>query len=70
MSTYELVKAKATAAKKAAGKLAITSTAIKNKAMLAMAQALLDKQEEILASNAIDMENAAANMIFKLCQLD
>lgn len=60
MSTYELVKAKAVAAKKAAGKLAITSTAIKNKAMLAMAQALLDKQEEILAANAIDMENAAA----------
>ena len=60
MSTYELVKAKAAAAKKAAGKLAITSTAIKNKAMLAMAQALLDKHEEILAANAIDMENAAA----------
>ena len=60
MSTYELVKAKATAAKKAAGKLAITSTAVKNKAMLAMAQALLDKQEEILAANAIDLENAAA----------
>ena len=60
MSTYELVKAKAAAAKKAAGKLVITSTAIKNKAMLAMAQALLDKQEEILAANAIDMENAAA----------
>lgn len=60
MSTYELVKAKAAAAKKAAGKLAIISTAIKNKAMLAMAQALLDKQEEILAANAIDMENAAA----------
>lgn len=60
MSTYELVKAKAAAAKKAAGKLAITSTAIKNKAMLEMAQALLDKQEEILAANAIDMENAAA----------
>lgn len=60
MSTYELVKAKAAAAKKAAGKLAIASTAIKNKAMLAMAQALLDKQEEILAANAIDMENAAA----------
>ena len=60
MSTYELVKAKATAAKKAAGKLAITSTAIKNKAMLAMAQALLDKQEEILTANAVDMEAAAA----------
>ena len=60
MSTYELVRAKAAAAKKAAGKLAITSTAIKNKAMLAMAQALLDKQKEILAANAVDMEAAAA----------
>ena len=60
MSTYELVKAKAAAAKKAAGKLAITNTAIKNKAMLAMAQALLDKQEEILSANAVDMEAAAA----------
>ena len=69
MSTYELVKAKAAAAKKAAGKLAITSTAIKNKAMLAMAQALLDKQEEILAANAIDMENAAAKGI-KASMLD
>lgn len=60
MSTYELVREKATAAKRAAAKLAITSTAVKNKAMLAMAQALLDKQAEILAANAIDMENAAA----------
>ena len=56
MSTYELVKAKAAAAKKAAGKLAITSTAIKNKAMLAMAQALLDKQEEILAKEIVDFK--------------
>ena len=69
MSTYELVKAKAAAAKKAAGKLAITSTAIKNKAMLAMAQALLDKQEEILAANAVDMEAAAAK-VMKTSMLD
>ena len=60
MDTYELVKTKAAAAKKAASKLAVTSTAVKNKALLAMAQALLDKQEEILAANAVDMENAAA----------
>ena len=60
MDTYELVKTKAAAAKKAASKLAVTSTAVKNKALLAMAQALLDKQEEILAANAFDMENAAA----------
>ena len=45
MDTYELVKTKAAAAQKAAAKLAVTSTALKNKALLAMAQALLDKQE-------------------------
>lgn len=60
MDTYELVKAKAAAAKKAAAKLAVTSTAVKNKALLAMAEALLAKQEEILAANALDMERAAA----------
>ena len=51
MDTYELVKAKASAAKKAAAKLAVTGTAVKNKALLAMAQALLDKQDEVLAAN-------------------
>lgn len=60
MDTYELVKTKAAAAKKAAAKLAVTSTAVKNKALLAMAEALLAKQEEILAANALDMERAAA----------
>lgn len=60
MDTYELVKTKAAAAKKAATKLAVTSTAVKNKALLAMAEALLAKQEEILAANALDMERAAA----------
>ena len=60
MDTYELVKTKAAAAKRAAAKLAVTSTAVKNKALLAMAEALLAKQEEILAANAIDMEQAAA----------
>ena len=60
MDTYELVKTKAAAAKRAAAKLAVTGTAVKNKALLAMAQALLDNQEQILAANAIDMEQAAA----------
>ena len=60
MDTYELVKTKAAAAKKAAAKLAVTSTAVKNKALLAMAEALLAKQEEILAANVLDMERAAA----------
>ena len=60
MDTYELVKTKAAAAKKADAKLAVTSTAVENKALLAMAEALLAKQEEILAANALDMERAAA----------
>ena len=42
MATYELVKAKAQAAKQAAAKLAVTSTAVKNAALLAMAAALAD----------------------------
>jgi len=60
MNTYELVESKAKAAKKAAAKLGVVSTAVKNKALLAMADALLAKQEEILAANAKDMENAVA----------
>lgn len=60
MDTYELVLSKAQAAKKAAAKLAVTGTAVKNAALLAMANALEAKQEEVLAANARDMENAAA----------
>lgn len=60
MSTYELVEAKARAAKKAAAKLSVVSTTVKNKALLAMAKALLDRQEEILAANSKDMDAAAA----------
>lgn len=60
METYELVKSKALAAKQAAAKLAVTGTAVKNKALLAMAQALLDSREEILAANGRDMAAARA----------
>ena len=60
MATYELVKAKAQAAKQAAAKLAVTSTAVKNAALLAMAAALEAKQAEILAANERDMTAAAA----------
>ena len=60
MATYELVKAKAQAAKQAAAKLAVTSTAVKNAALLAMAAALEAKQSEILAANKRDMTAAAA----------
>lgn len=60
MATYELVKAKAQAAKQAAAKLAVTSTAVKNAALLAMAAALETQQAEILAANERDMAAAAA----------
>lgn len=60
MATYELVKAKAQAAKQAAAKLAGTSTAVKNAALLAMAAALEAQQSEILAANERDMTAAAA----------
>lgn len=60
MATYELVKAKAQAAKQAAAKLAVTSTAFKNAALLAMAAALEAQQSEILAANERDMTAAAA----------
>lgn len=60
METYELVRSKAAAAKKAAAELAVTSTAVKNRALLAMAQALRDRQEDILQANAEDMRQAAA----------
>lgn len=60
MATYELVKAKAQAAKQAAAKLAVTSTAVKNAALLAMAAALEAQQAEILAANERDMTAAAA----------
>ena len=60
MATYDLVKAKAQAAKQAAAKLAVTSTAVKNAALLAMAAALEAQQAEILAANELDMTAAAA----------
>lgn len=60
METYELVRSKAVAAKKAAAELAVTSTAVKNRALLAMAQALRDRQADILLANAEDMRQAAA----------
>lgn len=45
-------------AKNAARKLAFASTEAKNKSLLAMAQALLDNQEEILKANILDVQAA------------
>ena len=61
MSTYDLVHEKALAAKKAGEKLAVTSTATKNKALFAMADALIENKAEILAANAKDIEIAKSN---------
>ena len=61
MITYEMVRTKAEAAHRAAGELAVTSTVIKNKALLAMADALEAGAAKILAANAKDMEAGRAN---------
>ncbi|MDR7030149.1 glutamate-5-semialdehyde dehydrogenase [Rhizobium rosettiformans] len=47
-------------ARAAARPLAIASTDAKNKALLAMAEALVAAEAEILAANALDLKNAAA----------
>ncbi|GAI03612.1 unnamed protein product, partial [marine sediment metagenome] len=49
---------KGRAAKAASRKLAFLSTEVKNKALLNVAEALIDKQSEILAANKIDYEEA------------
>ena len=61
MITYEMVRTKDEAAHRADGELAVTSTVIKNKALLAMADALEAGAAEILAANAKDMEAGSAN---------
>ena len=58
MDIKEKVIAKAAAAKAAARTLAVTSTEVKNKALLAMADILEARAEEILAANAQDMQEA------------
>lgn len=61
MTTFELVKAKAEAAHNAAGALAVLSAAVKNKALLAMADALLAKTDYIIEANDRDMQAAKEN---------
>jgi len=52
---------KGEAAKSASKKLAFLSTEIKNKALLNIAEALTDKQDEILIANKIDYDEAKAS---------
>jgi glutamate-5-semialdehyde dehydrogenase len=48
-------------AKAASRKLAFLSTEVKNKALLNIAEALIDKRDEILAANKIDYDEAKAS---------
>lgn len=52
---------KCTLAKEAAFKMANVSTIIKDNALAAIAKALVDKADEIIAANKIDIENARNN---------
>lgn len=61
MTTFELVRAKAEAAHKAACALGVVSAAVKNKALLAMADALLAKTDFIIEANDRDMQAAREN---------
>ena len=61
MSTFELVRAKAEAAHVAAAKLAVTPAGVKNRALLAMADALLAKADYIIEANNKDMQAAKEN---------
>lgn len=61
MTTFELVRAKAETAHKAAGALGVVSAAVKNKALLAMADALLAKTDFIIEANDRDMQAAREN---------
>lgn len=61
MTTFKLVRAKAEAAHKAACALGVVSAAVKNKALLAMADALLAKTDFIIEANDRDMQAAREN---------
>ena len=60
-SAVKELEQKGKAAKAASKKLAFLPTEIKNKALCNIAEALIDKKDEILAANKIDYENAKAS---------
>ncbi len=60
MQVYDIVKEKAQSAHDASRLLATTNASVKNRALLAMAQALLDQADIVLQANAKDMEHAQA----------
>ena len=60
MDIREAVRVKAQAAHDVAGALAVVPTEVKNRALLAMAEALVAEKTLILEANAKDMANAQA----------
>jgi glutamate-5-semialdehyde dehydrogenase len=60
-SAVKELEEKGKAAKAASRKLAFLSTETKNKALLNIAEALIDKKDEILAANKIDYDEAKAS---------
>ena len=58
MTTFEILKG----AKSAVKDILLLDTAAKNNALLAMADALIDNTDDILAANAIDIEKARATV--------
>jgi len=60
-SAIKELEEKGKAAKAASRKLAFLSTEVKNKALLNIAEALIDKQDEILTANKIDYKEAKAS---------
>jgi glutamate-5-semialdehyde dehydrogenase len=60
-SAIKELEEKGKAAKAASKKLAFLSTETKNKALLSMAEALVNRKDEILAANKIDYEEAKAS---------
>jgi len=60
-SAIKELEEKAKAAKAASKKLAFLSTEIKNKALLNIAEAVVSRQDEILAANKVDYEQAKAS---------
>ena len=60
-SALKELEEKGKAAKAVSRKLAFLSTEVKNKALVNIAEALIDKQDEILAANKIDYEEAKAS---------
>ncbi len=60
-SAIKELEEKGKAAKAASRRLAFLSTEVKNKALLNTAEALIDKQDDILAANKIDYEEAKSS---------